>query len=206
MINKNYKYLFLEKVVLGRKTKINNSDEVITKCISLAFDDMLTIGRFYLGENITDKNGNIKNNLKKEEKIKQLHALLADNNYQNPRQIIENGLTIFGYENEIRSEKKKEIVTRYGLCQKLVNMTFKYLYVFSDYTGINIDFSSCDCPLDSVILKRLGQTNVKWSRLTKKEYDDIQNKIKEELQKDNRYKNNKELKNIGNLAYDFLNW
>ena len=194
MIDKNYKYLFIEKVVLGQKININNRDEVIKKCISLAYKDMNGIGQFYIGK--------IKATL-----TNKFYSILNSENYTSPRTIIDDSLYLFGNtEKIVNSKKKNAFVTRYGLCQKLVNMTFKYLYVFSDYINLDINFGDCDCPLDSIILQdKLGK-NIKWSKLTKEEYISIQDQIGKELQKDNRYKNDKELKNIGNLAYDFLNW
>ena len=191
MCKKDYKYLFLEKYVLGQKTNINNSDEVIKKCISLAYDDMLVVGKNYLSKGT------------KESITAAFYKSLKENKYKNPRKIINNNLTLFGG-NNLKNQKTGGSATSYGLCQKLVNMTFKYLNVFSDYTGLNINFRKCDCPLDSTILKKLGRTDVKWSRLEKSEYENIQKTIKTKLKDDERY--NEELQKIGNLAYDFLNW
>ena len=44
---KNWKLDFLEKAVLGQKTDLRNSEEVISKCIALAYKDMMTAGRYY---------------------------------------------------------------------------------------------------------------------------------------------------------------
>ena len=94
-------------------------------------------------------------------------------------------------------------MTRYGLAQKVVNMTYKYLYVFSDYINKDIDFTRCDCPLDSVILKKLPSINCVWSKITEDEYIYCQQLISDYLHKENI---DIELTLIGNLAFDFLNW
>ena len=111
------------------------------RCINLAYKDMMSAGRFYL-------------NINKETFIKEYLKILEKNNFQNPRTIIQSSLLLFGKNNTIGNNNK--FVSRYGLCQKLVNMTFKYLYVFRDYTHLeDLDFSKCDCPLDSFILKKI---------------------------------------------------
>lgn len=94
--------------------------------------------------------------------------------------------------NRIRdfSEKCKPIEkenVHYGLAQKIVNMTFKYLYLFDDASEDpdyekNI-FEKCHMPLDSYVLnylkktEKLNITNTPWSKLNEKEYLGIQKKI-----------------------------
>ena len=45
---------------------------------------------------------------------------------------------------------------RYGIWQKFINMTFKYLYCFEALgsTHIGIIWNECHCPIDSVIARR----------------------------------------------------
>ena len=45
---------------------------------------------------------------------------------------------------------------RYGIWQKFINMTFKYLYCFEALgsTHIGINWNECHCPIDSVIARR----------------------------------------------------
>lgn len=190
MCTKSYKYLFLEHSMLGQKTNINNTDEIIDKCIKLAWQDMLTAGRYY----------NLDKNI-----IGEYKEILKNYSYNNPTSIIEETLNLFGNKEkiEITIKGKTKYVTRYGLCQKLVNMTFKYFFIFSDYTKLNIDFSKCDCPLDSVILDKINYRKTVWSKLYKKQYIECQNQINNELSK---ICLNNELKDLGNLAYDFINW
>ncbi len=184
---KSIKMIFLEKTVLGRKTDLRNPEDVILHCINLAYRDMLTAGRYYIKANITSTCNNFK-------------TLLEERNYEFSKELINDSLSLFGSKEKIGAGNK--YVTRYGLTQKLVNMTFKYLYVFSDYTGKKIDFSACDCPLDSVILNRISSDYV-WSKLSKEEYDECQKNISEELKAQSL---DRELSQIGNLAFDFKNW
>ena len=84
-------------------------------------------------------------------------------------------------------------------------MTYKYFYIFSKYIKKGIDFSKCDCPLDSIILDSiildsLNKNKKPWSKLSKKDYEDIQKEI---TRKSTEYPLYKE---AGNLAYDFEHW
>ncbi|MBO5077249.1 MAG: hypothetical protein J5584_06615 [Clostridia bacterium] len=89
-----------------------------------------------------------------------------------------------------------------GSIQKLVNMSIKYLYVISlikdgDFT-IHINLSECDCPLDSIIIKRLSALNGKrytsWTKIdTLDEYLSIQGDISQYVK-------------TSNLEFDFYNW
>lgn len=183
---KSWKYKFLEKVLLGQNTDINNNDSVILKCINISYRDMLTAGRFYI-----PKDNQICNKFK---------LLLENYNYIFSHKLIIDTAQLFGDCEKI--EKGNNYVTRFGLAQKLVNMTFKYFYVFQDYINKPILFTDCHCPLDSIILNKL-QLNVVWSKCSESQYNECQNKINEKLK---NISLDKELSLIGNLAYDFLNW
>ena len=186
---------FLAKGTLGRTTDLKNPDDVILKCANQAYRDMLTAGRFY------PLNGD------KDDHCKKLVSILKKHNYEFSRAIIDEACVLFGDNEKIINIKQKgKFVTRYGLAQKFVNMTFKLMYVFSDYTKKNIDFSKCDCPLDSIILDELNdelKTQYRWSKITKEEYDGCQKAITKKLKNKNL---DQELESLGNLAYDFLNW
>lgn len=188
MNTKPYKYLFLEHSMLGQKINIQNENEVIDKCIRLAYIDMLSAGRYYKLDNTLLDN---------------FKQILLNNLNDSPIDIIKKSLNIFGNKGKIYNKNKTKYVTRYGLCQKLVNMAFKYFFIFSDYTQLNIDFSKCDCPLDSVILDKINYRETVWSKLDKNQYIKCQDQIKNELSK---ICLNNELKDLGNLAYDFINW
>jgi hypothetical protein len=186
---------FLKKFVLGQKTDINNPDEVIKKCISLAYKDMMTAGLYYLDSNL-DKGVNQKTKNNNDRKAKFLD-ILQDKSFMFSRDLIADTCSIFGDEDKIKNTQG--YATRYGLAQKLVNMTFKYLYVFKDEIKQDINFSNCDCPLDSIIISNLSPNYV-WSKLTPAEYDDLQNEIDAKVESQSEYKN------LGRLLYDFQNW
>ena len=196
---------FLKKFVLGQKTDINKPEEVIKKCISLAYKDMMTAGLYYLDSNLGKGNNHkTKNNNARKAKFLEI---LQDKDFVFSRDLIEKTRKIFGKDDQIKNSK--DFATRYGLAQKLVNMTFKYLYVFKDEIkqGIkqDINFSNCDCPLDSIIIGKLGLSqNYTWSKLTSDEYKQLQDKI------DNIVKSQPECqpeyKNLGRLLDDFKNW
>ena len=102
---------------------------------------------------------------------------------------------------EIITNNENKYVTRFGLAQKFVNMTFKYLYIYSEEINQTIDFSLCDCPLDSFIIKTLNlDTSYIWSKLTPQDYADLQKII------DNNVKEKEEYIYLGRLLYDFKYW
>lgn len=187
---KTWKYKFLEKVLLGQNVDITDADSVIARCISLAYKDMLTAGRYYI------KSNNVCADFKN---------ILESNGYKFSPKLIEETSKLFGDSEKIGTENK--YVTRFGLSQKLVNMTFKYLYIFNEYIGKEIKgkkiiIEACDCPLDSTILNKLKE-KIAWSKCSKEQYVQCQDKIKQELKSKNL---DSELESLGNLAYDFLNW
>ena len=77
---------------------------------------------------------------------------------------------------------------KYGKAQKIVNMTFKYLFCFDDAQAYRKKFEACHMPIDSYILKwyndvcdQADKCETAWSDLDKAQYDAIQEKIKAEL-------------------------
>ena len=129
---------------------------------------MLTAGRYYASMFQYTKD-EICQNVKK---------LITENNFTFSRNLIYEISLLFS-NNEIIGTGNK-YVTRYGLAQKLINMTFKYLYIFSDYIFVNYitpDFSNCDCPLDSIILGKADIKDCVWSKLTANQYMQCQKKI-----------------------------
>lgn len=162
--------LFLMKSILGRETKPDNPESVIKGCIREAYDDMMSVGRFF---EIGDKKSN----------CEKIHSLLKDNEYHYSRELIRNIKAIFGEEKIYN--KKKSYVTSFGLSQKVVNMTYKYLYCFRDFTRLDIDFTQCDCPIDSVVLDDMEKRNLLkekrtsyvWSKLDENQYQDIQDAL-----------------------------
>lgn len=188
---KNWKTKFLESSVLGQTIDKEKSDAVILRCIELAYRDMMTAGRYYSSHFLYNKK-NLCSNLKQ---------VISNDNYCFSRDLIDSvSKLIF---NTDKAGEGNKYVSSYGLAQKLVNMSFKYFYVFEDYIDHQITFSNCDCPLDSIILANLPNTKYVWSKLTTKQYEKIQNKISVILKTKSI---DDELCQLGNLAFDFITW
>lgn len=70
------------------------------------------------------------------------------------------------FSNEELISKGNKYALQFGLAQKIVNMSYKYFYVFSDYLFDDESlpsFSKCHCPLDSIILNKASIKNSKYS-------------------------------------------
>lgn len=91
----------------------------------------------------------------------------------------------------------------FGSVQKLVNMALKYLVMLQVF-GVSdeyleklpvISVDGCDCPLDSIILNKLGGRfrEMKWTRLTREEYEKAQRGIEATQE-------------ASGLRYDLENW
>lgn len=189
----DWKKSFLESSVLGQSTNKCCPSEVIIKCIELAYSDMMTAGRYYSASFLNDK----------KEICSATNSAITESNFVFSRKIIKD-ISLLFCDNTIGNDN--HYVTGFGLAQKLINMTFKYLYVFSDLIFVDKaipDFSSCDCPLDSIIIKRAHIKDCVWSKLTEQQYLECQAKITELL---NANSLDLELSKLGNLAYDFINW
>ena len=189
----DWKKSFLESSVLGQSTNKCCPSEVIIKCIELAYSDMMTAGRYYSASFLNDK----------KEICSATNSAITESNFVFSRKIIKD-ISLLFCDNTIGNDN--HYVTGFGLAQKLINMTFKYLYVFSDLIFVDKvipDFSSCDCPLDSIIIKKAHIKDCVWSKLTEQQYLECQAKITELL---NANSLDLELSKLGNLAYDFINW
>ena len=189
----DWKKSFLESSVLGQSTNKCCPSEVIIKCIELAYSDMMTAGRYYSASFLNDK----------KEICSATNSAITESNFVFSRKIIED-ISLLFCDNTIGNGNR--YVTGFGLAQKLINMTFKYLYVFSDLIFVDKaipDFSSCDCSLDSIIIKKAHIKDCVWSKLTEQQYLECQAKITELL---NANSLDLELSKLGNLAYDFINW
>ena len=158
----------------------------------MAYNDMLSVGRYYL---------KYIDNYEKDKVIVKIEKLLDDYKYVFSLDLINRVSELFG--NNEKIGQKNKYITRFGIAQKIVNMTFKYLYCYNDYISeLDIDYSNCDCPLDSVIINNLS-LKYTWSKLTLEQYIECQSKIKQIVKE---YKDNEELSLLGNLAYDFKVW
>ena len=188
----DYQIRFLKQYVLGQRTNMDKPSEVIKKCVELADNDMLTGGRFICNQFAKSD---------KTERVEYILQKLEKNNYRyskiDKRDVCNDVIWACDEERTINNRRYKP----YGFAQKLLNMTYKWLYIYKDYIGKEIDFSKCECPLDSVVLGRLGRQE-NWTNLTVSQYEDIRVNIQKELEEE-RYA---EMKGeIGELAFDD-NW
>ena len=189
----DWKKSFLEASVLGQSTNKCCPSEVIIKCIELAYSDMITAGRYYSASFLNNK----------DEICFATNRAIIESNFVFSRKTIKD-ISLLFCDDTIGNGNR--YVTGFGLAQKLINMTFKYLYVFSDLIFVDKsipDFSSCDCPLDSIIIKKAHIKDCVWSKLTEQQYLECQAKITELL---NAISLDLELSKLGNLAYDFIKW
>ena len=194
---KNIEFDFLAKSLLGQKLDLSkdkiSSETVIDACIARADRDMITAGCLYLKSGLKEDRRNI------------MKRILSENNYTFSRDMITDLADV------IDKEKKDDVNIQiaYGLAQKVVNMTYKYLYVFRRYIDKEIDYSICDCPIDSVILSKIERSHINWSQIDENEYLLIQDDIRKKLLYDKTYitEENKLLyKEIGLMLFDFINW
>ena len=189
----DWKKSFLESSVLGQSTNKYCPSEVIKKCIELAYSDMMTAGRYYSASFLNNK----------DEICFATNRAIIESHFVFSRKTIKD-ISLLFCDDTIGNGNR--YVTGFGLAQKLINMTFKYLYVFSDLIFVDKsipDFSSCDCPLDSIIIKKAHIKDCVWSKLTEQQYLECQAKITELL---NAISLDLELSKLGNLAYNFIKW
>lgn len=179
---------FLYKSLLGRKTDLKSSEQLVMTCIKKAYKDMLSGGRFF--------------SINKNEIIcSKMNNILKNNNYTFSREMIRDLQQSFDSD-KMEITVNGRTASSFGLAQKIVNMTFKYLYCVHNLLYFKIDFTICDCPLDSIILKGIN-SNLKWTNISEKEYIEVQSLIDEIL---SQKKLDNELHELGRLAYDFINW
>lgn len=87
----------------------------------------------------------------------------------------------------------------YGVAQKFTNMSFKYLYCYSDVEDFANKFDNCHMPLDKYTIKwikslknkninqKLNNISSAWANIDKELYDEIQEFIDTTLIKDYTY-------------------
>lgn len=185
---KNTDRIFIDCVGSFKSKMIKNnvnSGKEIEEAVRLAYKDLQW--RTIKGHTNVNKNNNIQN-------IK-THA----ENYLNGQikeyfDLISKINGIFQSDNGIPKTYKTQ---SFGKAQKVVNMTFKYLYCL-DYkpNGKNIDFSKVDIPLDDFILdfyyekvaKTKSKKNISWSNIGENDYKNIQNEFKSYINKVNPFK------------------
>ena len=101
--------------------------------------------------------------------------------------------------------KKEGNGMRYGVWQKFINMSFKYLYCINDQLNksLGIDFAKCHLPLDDNTLLWCRNNNITqvkaWNSIERGEYLKIRDWVKAFIQKNpNDFE--------GALQLDFIVW
>ena len=97
---------------------------------------------------------------------------------------------------EMKDSEQGSVIA-FGQLQKLVNMTLKYLVILQSFGKIEpvVDVNECDCPIDSIIIKKLGLgEKYRWTSLKESEYKELQERVAKEIKTDSR------------LKYDFKVW
>ena len=114
--------------------------------------------------------------------------------------------------------RRTDFGMRYGVWQKFVNMTFKYLYCMKDlFPEFDSIWSQCHCPIDTIIakslntqLQRIGASQaelelsylisrskkISWNNISEKNYETFQKQVLQVCEVDN----------ITPLQFDFLYW
>lgn len=99
----------------------------------------------------------------------------------------------------IKLSKKILDNDRYGVAQKFTNMSFKYLYCYSDADDFANKFDNCHMPLDKYTIKwikslknkninqKLNNISSAWANIDKELYDEIQAFIDVTLIKNHTY-------------------
>ena len=175
---------FLLQVLLGQNVRVDDEYSLAYECIKKAYRDMLTGGRF------------VKASLSNEQ-LKLILISIKNNKFIYKRSEIDYIASLLKSDSPIIKYENREATT-FGLAQKILNMLYKYFYVVHSLMPemFNLDYSLCDCPIDSVVLNTINYSVVPWTRLSKDQYLDVQSIIEK-----------KSLQNGCNkLEYDFLAW
>ena len=188
-----YKIEFMIKNILGRDIDFSNVNSIVLKCIEKAYIDMLSGGRFYINQ---------LEGFNKKSIVNKIKTIFDEFNYRYSIDMLNETLSLFGDCEIIKSKNSNNFVTRLGLSQKIINMSYKYFYCVNEFLGgLNIDYSLCDCPIDSIVLNYVGN-NSKWTKLKMQEYLKVQDDIRIFLKEN--YKEDYEV--FGNLLLDFIAW
>lgn len=194
---------FCENQFSKEAQKMENANDILDYCIKKAWVDATQRERFK-GQNseIIKNKESITSNLKKE-----IGNLEISSDYDT-------------WHEKMCSNTKHEMT--YGIWQKLINMTFKYMYCRRKKFP-NIDFSKCHCPIDSIIAQRAvtlsivceveisektvsiarsGKTN--WNNMGPSDYVNVRKNI-QEIKKEFRIKNS-DTRDPTELEFDFLFW
>ena len=205
---------FCENQFSKEAQKMENTEDILDYCIRKAWADATQRERFKGQKSkIIQNKDSITSILKKE--IENLELFSNYDVWHN-----EMCSRYDAWYNEAHSDTEHE--NTYGIWQKLINMTFKYMYC--RYTKFpNIDFSKCHCPIDSIIAQRVvtlgivceveisdktvsiarsGKTN--WNNMEPSDYENVRKNIQDIIKE---FKiNNSDTRNPTELEFDFLFW
>lgn len=101
---------------------------------------------------------------------------------------------------------------KYGHGQKLINMVFKYLACYSDYSTYADLFSYCHIPIDSILLENLGLFGVPHINISMKTYKGLswsnleENDYKELVENYRTILRSITVSNLPWLSIDFIVW
>lgn len=199
-MEQKHMYGFLVKTAIPKNEwdERNETEKRIRDAIWRAHRDTLT-GRFQLKRYIKYTTGG--KGEKKHDVTDHLYKTIIDCHKKGcaiySQLLIDNLSNRFIDNNEVKDDDKVE----FGAIQKIVNMTLKYLIILNAFefdNPINIDESKCHCPLDSIILEKLEHTELRWTSISKGDYDKVQEEIGKNL--------SPEEKPEGNIFYDFKYW
>lgn len=91
-------------------------------------------------------------------------------------------------------DKNIKVTFSYGQAQKLVNMLVKYMYIYHDLyefecpADVTFNVELYHVPIDSIILKEIGKSNICWSKINDyKKYENIQEKINKKVEEENSF-------------------
>ena len=212
MPNYNYIFLshsFLRGVAFSKNVTDFDNNGLCTMNIDNHKDVLLAVKKAYIDlqprtykkifnwwkdSNNVKKDGSRQNHIQKKwenDKIKILEKLADDieNYLKNPNKQFdewhnEECNDFLNNFNPMLNKYGYESIT-YGKAQKIINMTFKYLFCFDDAMNYIAVFDKCHMPIDSYILKWYEKEVIKgksgissWSDMTDTQYFNLQSKIK----------------------------
>lgn len=153
--------------------------ELINYCINKAWNDAMIYEKY-------SKNSQLKDN---KDKIKDDFIKYIKSNRES-QQIILKPEKLFEKELEFVTHFKKNKDTNdayFGVFQKFINMSMKYLFCVNDKLNLKINFTQCDVPIDSFILdwcrqifkdgEQINLKDVVWNNLNIEVYKKIQKGI-----------------------------
>lgn len=188
-----------------------DKDELIRYCINKAWNDAMIYEKYSKKSNLKDKKDDIKENL----------IEYINNNNRESQEIILKPKELFEKTSQELGEKGLKFVTYFqgednayfGVFQKFINMSMKYLICVNDKLNLGIDFMKCDVPIDSFILdwcrqvikdgEQINLKNVVWNNLNIEAYIEIQQGIRAYVGEINKKISPR---NISPLELEFYIW